>query len=133
LLVQWLVTSHVSFAQVENTEFRRFLAFINETVTYVLPLSHHTARSWVMDVYQEKHDDLIASMKQSLYKIHWSFGLWTSPNDSPIMGVVALIDQHVTKRRTLMGTKTLVGSRTGENIEHVFWAELALSTKSDTS
>jgi hypothetical protein len=37
LLVQWLVTSHVSFAQVENTEFRRFLAFINDTVTYVAP------------------------------------------------------------------------------------------------
>ncbi|KAA8623773.1 Dimer-Tnp-hAT domain-containing protein [Pyrenophora tritici-repentis] len=90
LLIRWIVYCHIAFFQLENQYFRELLLFLNPALLNHLPKAAKTIRSWVMNAFISKKQQLREDLHYSRSRISISFDLWTSPNPYAILGVVAI-------------------------------------------
>jgi hypothetical protein len=88
LLIRWIVYCHIAFFQLENQYFRELLFFLNPALLSHLPKAARTIRSWVMNAFISKKQQLKEDLHHSRSRISISFDLWTSPNPYAILGVV---------------------------------------------
>lgn len=120
LLIRWVVYCHIAFFQLENQYFRELLVFLNPTLLNHLPKAARTLRSWVMNAFLSKKQQLKEDLHRSRSRISISFDLWTSPNPYAILGVVAMwIDATGKRRSTVLGLRRVYGEHTGENLGSV--------------
>jgi hypothetical protein len=122
LLCAWIVCAHIAFHQVENIHFRNLLYYLNSRVPDLLPDTADTIRNWVMELYYKQREEVTVALRASPFRIHWSFDLWTSSNNKPILGIVAhWMDENFQKRNTLLGMREMEGAHSGANIEAILW------------
>ncbi|KAG9379949.1 hypothetical protein A1F94_008844 [Pyrenophora tritici-repentis] len=120
LLIRWIVYCHIAFFQLENQYFRELLLFLNPALLNHLPNAAKTIRSWVMNAFISKKQQLREDLHHSRSRISISFDLWTSPNPYAILGVVAMwIDTTGMRRVTALGMRRIYGEHTGENLGSV--------------
>ncbi|KAI1509632.1 Dimer-Tnp-hAT dimerization containing protein [Pyrenophora tritici-repentis] len=120
LLIRWIVYCHIAFFQLENQYFRELLLFLNPALLNHLPKAAKTIRSWVMNAFISKKQQLREDLHHSRSRISISFDLWTSPNPYAILGVVAMwIDTTGMRRVTALGMRRIYGEHTGENLGSV--------------
>ena len=120
LLIRWIVYCHIAFFQLENQYFRELLLFLNPALLNHLPKAARTIRSWVMNAFISKKQQLREDLYHSRSRISISFDLWTSPNPYAILGVVAMwIDATGKRRVTVLGMRRICGEHTGENLGSV--------------
>jgi hypothetical protein len=120
LLVRWIVYCHIAFFQLENPYFRELLSFLNPALLNHLPKAAKTIRSWVMNTFISKKQQLREDLRLSRSRISISFDLWTSPNPYAILGVIAMwIDATGKRRATVLGIRRVYGEHTGENLGSV--------------
>lgn len=89
VLLRWIVDANVSLTAVINKLFRKLLGIVSLDVDGLLPHSGDTIRNWLMKEFETTSEEIKAEMKKSLSRIHFSFDLWTSPNQLAIMAVIA--------------------------------------------
>ena len=88
------------------------------TLLIVLPRAANTVRTWVMDVYKVKREEI----KQDLHinrfsQIYLSFDLWTSPNSVILMAVVAhYVNKKFRNTSRLIALRNFNGSHSGANM-----------------
>ena len=120
LLVRWIVYCHIAFFQLENPYFRELLSFLNPALLNHLPKAAKTIRSWVMNTFISKKQQLREDLRLSRSRISISFDLWTSPKPYAILGVIAMwIDATGQRRATVLGIRRVYGEHTGENLGSV--------------
>jgi hypothetical protein len=52
-------------------------------------------RKWIIKAYKDRKVELKKYLARSASKIHFSFDLWTSPNNLALLGLVAhFVDEH---------------------------------------
>ncbi|KAF7568858.1 hypothetical protein PtrM4_112730 [Pyrenophora tritici-repentis] len=120
LRIRWIVYCHIAFFQLENQYFRELLLFLNPALLNHLPKAAKTIRSWVMNAFISKKQQLREDLHHSRSRISISFDLWTSPNPYAILGVVAMwIDTTGMRRVTALGMRRIYGEHTGENLGSV--------------
>ena len=130
LLIQWIISSHISFRQVEEPDFRlllSYLASVSASYTSIpssLPRSGNTVPAWAMQLFGEQKQLMIRLLKQA-HVVHFSFDLWTSGNHLSLLGFVAhWINSDAKSCRALLGLKRLHGAHFGENQSQVIMALL---------
>src|SRR5947207_8720165 len=75
LLIQWIVTMHISFSQVEYEAFRSLLLCLNNQLASHLPSSGNTIRNWIMDDFKRRQDVIKKDIYLSKSLIHFSFDM----------------------------------------------------------
>src|SRR5450755_427962 len=117
-LIRWLVMNQIALSAVESDLFYKLLQLCEPKIATLLPYSGNTARSWVMEAYEARKQQLkVEILSNSVSKIHISFDLWTSPNCIPLMAVVAHYTDNTFKNRTVMiALKRLHEAHSGENM-----------------
>ncbi|KAF7573538.1 Dimer-Tnp-hAT domain containing protein [Pyrenophora tritici-repentis] len=120
LLIRWIVYCHIAFFQLENQYFRELLLFLNPALLNHLPKAAKTIRSWVINAFISKKQQLREDLHHSRSRISISFDLWTSPNPYAILGVVAMwINTTGMRRVTALGMRRIYGEHTRENLGSV--------------
>jgi hypothetical protein len=89
LFVRWIATDDQALRLVEHPEFRAFLTYLNSNVNVYLTNSHSTCGEWVLNQYLIEKERIRIRLDSTLYKIHISLDIWTSPNNLPVLGIVA--------------------------------------------
>jgi hypothetical protein len=122
LLVKWVASSNQPFLEVENPDFRNLMNFLNCRVLEVLPDTHVTMRKWVMDIYTVARKNILEKIRQSPFRFHWTFDLWTSPNQYPILGIIAhWMTVNGKNQASLLSMRVMQGANSGEKQGAVFW------------
>jgi hypothetical protein len=143
LLIQWIVTNHISFSQVENKSFRLLLMYLSACVSIpkfrlyfthltcpfllvvgtssytvigrCLPRSENTVRSWILTAFNVAKESLKSQLITLDTTIHYSCDLWTSPNHRAFLGIVAhWVDKGGALRSTVLGMQRFKGRHTGK-------------------
>ena len=116
-LINWIISSHISFHEIEQPEFRRMLKCCNPIAEELLLLSHNMIISWVIKKFQNQKIALCKQLAQHLGLVHFSFDLWTSPNSLVILGIVGhWADYSETNVSRLLGLQRLSRLHSGENL-----------------
>lgn len=102
-----------------------YLASLTSTFTAIpqhLPRSHNTIKSWGLNNFSQTRSLLQAHLDTSLGAIHFSFDLWSSPNNLALLGVVGhWMSKKGRIHHTLLGLRKMEGSHTGENQCALLW------------
>jgi hypothetical protein len=116
-LIEWIVVMHITFSQVENEWFRRFLEVLSPKLTNWIPKSGDTIRSWILLEFKRRQNEIKAQLHESKSLIHLSFDLWTSPNHLSIVGIHGhFMNPQYKVDNALLGLRRLRGPHSGENI-----------------
>jgi hypothetical protein len=122
-LVAFICCAQIAFSIVENEWFVALLVSTSNVIPQVLPTSHNTVRSWVIDSYKQKKQTIKRMVHKARSKIHLSFDLWSSPNYLAIAAIVAhFINADWTVSTVLLAFRDLEGPHSGENIATVITA-----------
>ncbi len=97
-LVDWLVDANIPFSGVDNPFFRKLLSLVDAEACEALLPGQTTVRRWVEARYLAGADQLRKQLASSLYNIHLSFDIWTSPNCFALLGVVGHFVEDSTYR-----------------------------------
>ena len=117
LLLKWIVTMHISFSMVENSNFRALLGACSSLVLSAIPLDGDTIRAWIMEDFITTREKVSKELLASKSLIHISFDLWTSPNQLAMIGVIGhWMNPYGNIRTTLLGLRRLRGPHSGENM-----------------
>ncbi|KJZ70187.1 hypothetical protein HIM_10410 [Hirsutella minnesotensis 3608] len=79
LLIRWIACCHIAFFQLENRHFRELL-LLSPALMNHLPKAARTIRSWVMNAFESKKEQLREELHQARSRVSISFDLWTSPS-----------------------------------------------------
>lgn len=88
LYVRYTVNANASFFQVEHLDFRTMLQYINPVANSLLPNSHNTIPSRVMDLFTEGKRWISLMLQSALSSIHITCDAWTTPNQLGAWGIV---------------------------------------------
>jgi hypothetical protein len=117
LFVKLTTTGNLPLQLVELPEFRDFLYYLNTDIDSWLPKTHHTVKVWLMRQYEAEKIKIISRINAARTQIHLTLDLWTSPNNLPILGVVAhYISSEKKLEKTTLALRQLTGAYTGSNI-----------------
>jgi hypothetical protein len=96
------------------------LTYLNEDIDRWLPSRHETVRTWVIQQFEIEKGRIRIRLQNSKTKIHLSLDIWTSPNNKPILGVVAhYISESGALEHVVLAMKEIEGSHIGENLAPV--------------
>lgn len=116
LFVRWIATDNQALRLVEHPEFRAFLTYLNSNVNVYLTNSHSTCGEWVLTQYLIEKERIRLRLHSTLYKIHISLDIWTSPNNLPVLGIVAhYINEEGTLEHSVLALREIQGGHEGEN------------------
>jgi hypothetical protein len=123
LYVKFIASCNMPLRLVESQEFRAFLSYLNNDVNRWLNVKHDTIRTWVLRQFEIEKEKVKNQLAKSRTKIHLSLDIWTSPNNKPILGVVAhyITDSSVLEH-TVLALKEIEGNHKGENLVLVVMA-----------
>ena len=112
---------HISFVEVEDSDFQEMLKSLNGLVNDYLVKSGDTIRNWVEDDFIEAkrliRDEVLA---RAISKIHISCDLWTSPNGYAMCGIAAhFIAHHGHVQAVLLALRRMMGAHGGEQIAEI--------------
>ncbi len=115
-----MVKKHISYSQVEDEDFRKFVASCSlgaVSAETLLPRSGNTIRSWILDEYRSRKAHLcekILGVASSVIQI--SFDLWTAPNNSAYIDVIAhFLDAKKELRTVVLAVRNIHGDHSGKN------------------
>ena len=87
-----------------------------------LPSSGNTIKHWILDQFHRSQQDLTRSFTRDKSKIHFTFDIWTSPNNRAFLGAVAhWLDFNFKLQSTVIGMRRFYGQHTGENQANYFF------------
>jgi|SRR5271163_624960 len=116
-LVAFIVVAQVAFSIVESKYFQALLCLLSDLVPSLLPTSHNTAKSWIMNSYNKKKLTIKRMVAKSRSKINISFDLWTSPNYYAMAAVVGhFISAESKVESVLLALRDIIGPHSGANI-----------------
>jgi hypothetical protein len=103
LLVEFIVSSNLPFALVDNGVFRKILEYLNPSVRIrnAVP-SSTTIRRSIYRQYKKHLHTVIEVFNTSPGKIHISFDGWTSPNQASMYGVVCFFRNEQNQLQKLL-------------------------------
>lgn len=117
LFIKWIASDNKALHLVECPEFRAFLTYLNSNVNVWLPNSHVTVGQWVLNQYTIEQERIKLRLHSARFKIHISLDIWTSPNNLPILGMVAhYISEDNELEHAVLALKEIQGSHEGENV-----------------
>jgi hypothetical protein len=120
LYIKFISACNMPLRLVECPEFRAFLSYLNEDIDRWLPTSHNTVRTWVLRQFQIEKDKIKLQLENAKTKIHLSLDIWTSPNNKPILGVIAhYISSSGALEYIILAMKEIEGNHKGENLAPV--------------
>jgi hypothetical protein len=120
LFVKFIAACNIPLRLVECQEFRAFLTYLNSDVDRWLPSTHKTVRGWVMRQFEIEKEKIKVHLQNTKTKIHLSLDIWTSPNNKPILGIVAhYISDSGVLEQVVLAMKEIEGNHKGENIAPV--------------
>jgi hypothetical protein len=123
LFVKFIAACNMPLRLVECQEFRTFLTYLNGDIDRWLPSRHETVRTWVMRQFGIEKEKTKIQLQNSKTKIHLSLDIWTSPNNKPILGVVArYISDSGSLEHVVLAMKEIEGKHKGENLAPVVMA-----------
>lgn len=147
-LIEWIVVMHITFSQVQNDWFRRFLAVLSPRLEQWIPKAGNTVRAWILSEFERRQEDIRKQLHGSRSRIHLSFDLWTSPNHMSFVGVVAhYVSSQYKVETVLLGLRRLRGPHSGQNVaeavlkvirkygltgNHIGWFVLDNASSNDT-
>ena len=87
-----------------------------------LPWSHNTIKSWVLNSFTSNKNLLQLNLDNALSSIHFSFDLWSSPNNLALLGVIGhWISKQGQSHHTLLVLRTMEGLHTCDNQCALLW------------
>ena len=70
LYIRYTINANAPFSQVEHSDFRTMLQYINPAANNLLPNSHNIIRSRVMDLFTEDKRRVSIRLQAALFSIH---------------------------------------------------------------
>jgi BED zinc finger len=120
LYVRFIAACNLPLSLVSSPEFRALLSYLNEDIDRWLPSSGKTVRGWVMRQFDVEKAKIKNTLANAITSIHISCDIWTSPNNKPILGVVAhYIDEKGTLAKAVLSMKEVIGVHDGDNLAGV--------------
>ena len=96
-----MIQNNISFQQVEKSEFRYLLCYLlacSSSTTAIcnsLPESSNTIRHWIINLFESFKLFIKNNLISSNRMIHFSFDLWSSPNNRAFLSIVGhWVDQN---------------------------------------
>jgi hypothetical protein len=90
---------------------------LNKQVDNWLPASHNIIREWVLRQYRIRKYIQIQRLQSALSNIHIMADLWSSPNQLPVLGIIAAYVCEDGKLETaVLALKVVEGAHEGENL-----------------
>ncbi|KAK0647486.1 hypothetical protein QBC41DRAFT_210856, partial [Cercophora samala] len=116
-LLTLIVKKNLPFSLVEDETFRSLFSLLNAGLTdELLPSSHNTVRSWLVDLYEAELGKLRELLDTALSNVNLSWDTWTSPNSKGLLAIIAhWIDDDFVFHTRLLALVELQGSHSGEN------------------
>ena len=119
-LITWMVKKHISYSQVEDEDFRKFIDSCSlgaVSAEALLPRSGNTIRSWILDEYKRRKIHLCKKvLAHAASLVHISFDLWTAPNNTAYIDIVGhFLDQNKQLRTVLLAVRNMHGDHSGKN------------------
>ena len=119
-LITWMIKKHISYSQVEDEDFREFVAGCSlgaVSAETLLPRSGNTIRSWILDEYRRRKAYICEKILGTASSvIHLSFDLWTAPNNSAYIDVIAhFLDAKKELRTVVLAVRNIHGDHSGKN------------------
>ena len=74
-LIEWIVVAHITFSQVENDWFRRFLAALSPSLERWIPRAGNTVKAWILAEFERRQEEIKKKLHASKSRIHLSFDL----------------------------------------------------------
>ncbi len=119
-LITWMVKKHISYSLVKDEDFCKFVASCSLgaiSAETLLSRSEVTIRSWILDEYCSRKVHLcekILGIVSSV--IHIFFDLWTTPNNSVYIDVIAhFLDAKKQLRTVVLAVCNIHGDHSGKN------------------
>ncbi len=118
-LITWMVKKHISYSQTEDEDFRKYVASCSlgaANAETLLPRSGNTIRSWILDEYHRRKAHLCEQILGTASSvIHLSFDLWTAPNNSAYIDVIAhFLDAKKELRTVALAVRNIHGDHSGK-------------------
>lgn len=104
LYVRYSINVNAPFSQGEHPDFRTMLQYINPAAKNLLPNSHNTIRSRVMDLFTGGKRRVSRMLQVALSSIHITCDAWTTPNHLGAWGIVGHFTSEDGSLRELIGT-----------------------------
>ena len=119
-LITWMIKNHISYSQVEDDDFREFVGSYSlgeVRAQALLPRSGNTIRSWILDEYHRRKEYLCEKVLGTASSVvHISFDLWTAPNNSAYLDVIAhFLDAKKELRAVVLAVRNIHGDHSGKN------------------
>jgi hypothetical protein len=104
-------------ALVECPTFRDFIGYINPEAEELLPKSHSTIQSWILQNFATLEDSIKVRIQNARSKVHISIDGGKSPNNKPLLVVFAhYIGEEGSLEKSLICCKEVDGTHEGENL-----------------
>ncbi len=119
-LITWMVKKHISYSQVEDKDFQKFIDSCSlgaVSAKVLLPRSGDTIRSWILDEYKQRKIHLCEKvLAYAAFVVHISFDLWTAPNNTAYIDIVIhFLDQNKQLCTVLLTVRNMHGDHSGKN------------------
>jgi hypothetical protein len=112
--IRWIVADDVSLRIAASVVHKGLLTYRNPIVEPVIPASHNTVRSWLIEAYKMSKQLVKCNLTQARSRITLSFDSWKSDNEVDYLGIVAhYIDKDFIVKAVLLALKNTFGNHTG--------------------
>ncbi|KAF7451186.1 hypothetical protein A1F99_029630 [Pyrenophora tritici-repentis] len=122
--VTWLVENNLPLSQFESSSFRNMIQLASVEAERALWASHNSVSRYVIRLYNYLLPKVVASLSESMSKVHISFDGWTTKGGKRgYLGIVAhYVDSSGELRDLPIALPQLTGAHTGEAMAEVVMA-----------
>ncbi|KAA8620769.1 Dimer-Tnp-hAT domain-containing protein [Pyrenophora tritici-repentis] len=122
--VTWLVENNLPLLQFESSSFRNMIQLASVEAERALWASHNSVSRYVIRLYNYLLPKVVASLSESMSKVHISFDGWTTKGGKRgYLGIVAhYVDSSGELRDLPIALPQLTGAHTGEAMAEVVMA-----------
>jgi|SRR5579871_587557 len=119
-LIDAIITNDLSFASVENAQFRKLLTCGRDEIEQALPSSHNTIKQWVLDSFQTRKIQIKDKISLAKSKINISIDGWRAPNRDDYLAICShFISDDFKPMHCLLGFQKVHGPKSGANIAEI--------------
>lgn len=118
LLTRWVIHKNIPFSQVQDSEFRDIVVYLNPSASKSACLpAHSTVQKWIIEDFQRHKGTVIELLQDARTSIHISFDLWSAKDLRSMAGIlVHFLDNSYKYREFLLSIPEHVGPHSGKNI-----------------
>ncbi|KAG9388511.1 Dimer-Tnp-hAT domain containing protein [Pyrenophora tritici-repentis] len=121
--VTWLVENNLPLSQFESSSFRNMIQLASVEAERALWASYNSVSRYVIRLYNYLLLKVVASLSESMSKVHISFDGWTKGGKRGYLGIVAhYVDSSGELRDLPIALPQLTGAHTGEAMAEVVMA-----------